>query len=725
LQNYPDSKGFVVGLGAAAFSREFMAELRDRRVNYRAAVEFFDTEFKFERARSALSAIQELRSNDDRARRVAQPYSLDDDPDKRQADLLPGLLSAVRKGDGPGVHIVVGRAGIGKSVLFRALFAQLYDDFIKAKAARQIGRRPIPLLPAHRKNAYGLRTELIVESFLNTEVAAPMKRELFEWLLVNGFMMWLLDGLDELYAGDPTFFDYLLDLVTRGGSRAQIVVCCRDSLLTTCDSLSEFRDFCASVPDAVKVYRLETWDRDSKRALAFLGLEGRLPRPGEGGTGRVTEFMRRLDESPSLKTVSDLPYYCQLLVDLHKSGELRQIETDLELVDFAVERMIAREEQKDILDLGLFVQNGLHDWLQDIATQYVENGMVSVSRDEAALYGQLVVRDDVPEQRRNNALTTLLQFPLFTEGPEGQSVRFSHDLSAESLAAKAYLRSLSRQPAEIGHRLGVLPDPLDSTLVRHLAARIGREEESAIPSSLGAGATTDRGFRNLLALIMQARPQRDLLRRVNPPLETRDLSNLTFQGRDLAGMSLRGANLSRVRFRNCDLRRTMFEGAILHETVFDEGNQLDNAQFGDLTRIQSIYERRRRLDTREQIAEWVQRVTGVHETREEPCPAALQLRHLFSKYVTPLGEAKRDELKYDALVAGKRFDGAPPTEECVKAACRLGFLGGPDFRDRYRRAEGDQYAEIVRFVRDARISSGVGKLLSEICRRKGCLHQLA
>lgn len=728
LLNYPDAKGFIVTTGAPAFSKDFTADLRDsfgQRINYRAAVEFFDAEFKFERARSALSAIQELRSADASAHRVPQPYSIDDARPERSADLFPHLLSVVSKADRPSVHIVVGRAGIGKSVLFQALFSELYERFIESKAARKVSRRPIPLLPAHRRDAFGLRTELIVESFLNTEVASPIKRNLFEWLLVNGFMVWLLDGLDELYAGDPTFFDYLLDLITRKGSRAQIVVCCRDSLLTTCDAFAEFREWCAGDATSVQVYRLEPWDRGSKRLLAYLALEKRRPHSGDRESESVAAFMQRVDESPSLKAVSDLPYYCRLLIDLHERGELRQFDNDLELVDFAVERMIAREQEKGILDLGLFVPHGLQDWLQDIAAEYVESGMVGVSRDQASLYGQLVLRDDVHEQRRADALTTLLQFPLFTEGSAGQSVRFAHDLIAESLAARAYLRALARQAANVGHRLGALPNPTDSTLLRHMAARIGPNEEAAIRVSLVSGEATDRGFRNLLALIMHARPQRDLLRKLSASIEGRDLSDLVFENRDLGGFSFRNANLSRTRFRNCDLRRAMFEGAILQETRFEEGNQLDNAEFGDLTRVRSLYEGRRRLETHEQITDWLERVTGVPARREEPCPAALQLRHLFGKYVKPLGEPRRDELKYDALLAGKRFEGAPSTEECVKSACRRGFLVGPDFRDRYRRAEGDRYAEMVRLVRDARISEEIGKLLAETCRRRGCVHQLA
>src|SRR2546425_3261102 len=54
-------------------------------------------------------------------------------------------------------------------------------------------------------------------------------------MLVNGFTTWLLDGPDELYAGDPSFFEFLADLVTRKDYKAQIAIWCvssRDAAIT-------------------------------------------------------------------------------------------------------------------------------------------------------------------------------------------------------------------------------------------------------------------------------------------------------------------------------------------------------------------------------------------------------------------------------------------------------------------------------------------------------------
>lgn len=89
-----------------------------------------------------------------------------------------------------------------------------------------------------------------------------------------------------------------------------------------------------------------------------------------------------------------------------------------------------------------------------------------------------------------------------------------------------------------------------------------------------------------------------------------------------------------------------------------------------------------------------------------------------------MGAPRRDDLKRDALLAGKRYGGAAPTETCIDEAASMRYLTGPHFRERFRRAEGDKYTEVVRLVRDGSVSDGLGRLIARLCPRRGCLHQL-
>jgi hypothetical protein len=167
---------------------------------------------------------------------------------------LSDLVDDIQAAEGPCIRFVVGSAGAGKSVLFKNLFGLTYRDFIAKKNRRVLSRRPIPFIPEHLRETYIIRTVALVDSFLRTDVAAPVPRETLEWMLANGCCSWMFDGLDELYSGDPEFFDYLLEKLTRPDSQAQILICARDSLLSSNDRLMEFlniRGRSATCPNAM------------------------------------------------------------------------------------------------------------------------------------------------------------------------------------------------------------------------------------------------------------------------------------------------------------------------------------------------------------------------------------------------------------------------------------------------------------------------------------------
>jgi len=723
--NYPDAKAYVIARSRGGFSREFQQTLSDDRIRLLVPIWFFDAAFKVEEAPKAASAIADIRSLDILQTRVPQPFKADplDGESAEGVDLLDSLLDELTKDTKPTVRIVVGRAGIGKSILFRALFARLYDGFLRAKREQASGRRPIPLLPEHLKGAFGMRTELLVDNFLRTDVASPVPRETFEWLLANGFTTWLLDGLDELYAGDPYFFEYLSDLLTRKNSRAQITVCCRDSLLTTSDAFAEFQDLCAG-SSALKIYRLLDWERPWKRRYAWIELERRAPKAGEQDTQQVGSFLSILDGSATLRLLSGLPFYCAVLLQQFREGNIQEFADDVAMLNYVIDQMLKREIDKGLLDLRLFVPNGIQDWLELIAVSYVEGSRYAdIDRNEAMEYGRLVLREGVDQTTQNHILTSLLQFPLFCAGTESGRIKFSHDLIAEVLAARGYLQRLRQEPADVGHRLSRV-DLDNPTLLRFIASKMTQKEEDAVIKALQGGALKQQAFAVMLTLLMLARPERDLLKRVGANFEGRDLSGVRFAKRDLGGLSFRGSDLSSALFQGCDLRGAQFEGAFCNRTHFEGGNSLEDAQFGDLSRLQSVFLGRKLLEERPQLREWVAKVTGHAPVLTEPCPTAMQMRHMFGKFITPLGEAKRDDLKRDALAGGRRYGGAASTEECIEGAVRHGYLAGPDLRDRFRRAEGDKYAELVRFVRDGAVGDGIGRMVAHLCRRRGCMHQL-
>jgi Pentapeptide repeats (8 copies) len=719
---WPDAKAYVIAKSRSGLSRPLQQRLTDEGIRFSVPVQFFDAPFSVEEASpKAVSVIRDLRSQATLDQRVPQPYLRPGVDESGEDDLFERLSTELAQApQEASVRVVVGRAGIGKSFLFRALFRATYERFLADKASLGFLPRPIPLMPEYLKGIYALRTELLVENFLRTDVASPVGRNTFEWLLVNGFATWSLDGLDELYAGDPGFFDYLADLLTRPGSKAQITIFSRDSLLTTSDAFLEFQELCGNT--ALSMYHLREWERPAKRLFAWLKLVGKAPAIDEADPPPVASFLKRLDGSKTASLLAGLPFYCDVLLDQHAHSDLRDPIDEVDLLEYIIDRMLQREINKGLIDIRMFEAGGLRDWLEQIAANYVDNRYSDVDRDEAIEYGQLVLKDGVAQDVERHILTSLLQFPFFRAGSATGRVGFAHDLIAEALAAPIYLKRLRTNPVAVARRLASV-DFSDPTLIRYMAAKMNGHEP-ALRAALANAGPQERSSAALLSLLMLVRPDRDLLKRLGLELEARNFIGVRFDSRDLSGLSLRRADLSHAVFTKCDLRDTQLEGAYFHRTRFDGSNQLTGAEFGDLSRVQSIIVDGKLHEDSGAIRKWVVAQTGRSEVVSRPCAAALQTLHMLGKFVSALGAPRRDELHRTGLLAGKRYPGAPAPQECLDELARTHYLSGPDWRDRFRRAEGDSYAEMVRFVRDGTTSDGIGRVIARLCRQHGCLHQV-
>ena len=441
-------------------------------------------------------------------------------------------------------------------------------------------------------------------------------------------------------------------------------------------------------------------------------------------TPPVKSFMAAIDNSPSLRQISGLPFYCSLLVTQFKATGVLQFTDEVAMLNYIVDGIIKREVDAGLLDLQLFLPGGLEEWLEEMALAYIEEGRYSdIDRKQAIEYGQLVLRDGTDEETQENTLTSLLRFPLFRPGTEQNKIAFTHDLIAELLAARGYVRRLPKQAAEIGYRLSH-NDLQEASVLRFVAARLGSAELKAVADQIQQGALEGRALAILLSLLMLARPERDLIRNIRRDFGAQDLTGIHFYKRDLSEVSFRNANLSSVTFQDCDLRGAGFEGAFFNRSRFEDSNSLEGAHFGDLARAVSIVVNQRPLEEAKDIKAWVEKVTGRPQPTTEPCPTALQFFHLFSRFVTPLGTARRDDLPRRALLAGRRYKDAASPEDCLTQAVDHEYVVGPDYRDRFRRAEGDKYAEMVHFVRDSKISDSLGRMIAPMCRQRGCMHQL-
>jgi len=729
ISQYPQAKCTLLSHTLEGFSNDFRREAKRLRVKLAVPIQFFDAPFRIEEAPQHASAISDLRERGASLKRVPQPYQIVEGGEAKGegADLLSPLYDHVKGLGKAGLHVVVGAAGMGKSVLFECLFSRGYAQFLDAKRGLRAAARPLPLIPEHLRGTQALRVRDLVDSFLRTDVAAPVPPDTLEWMVVNGFATPMFDGLDELYVGDPDFYMYLVDLLTRPCSQARILLFARDSLLTSCQAFANFlEDFPPGGESGITIYRLKDWDHSSKRAFAWLSFEGHFPEEGASDPAPVSQFLMACGQSEALRALSSFPYYCSLLVDEFKKGGVSDFADDCALVDRAVSGIVAREVHKGLLREDDLVPGGLSEWLETLALDLYEQDFRGLLTDDLAEYAQLVLKGNLTEGRRQETILTLVRFPLLSGGSKSGLITFKHELIAEYLAARHLLRHVTSRPAWVAQRLGQRIDLADSLIARYIARQLPQVPGGvdAFVESLRTGGLTDDVFRNLLQILLLALPRRDVIRTHGIVLEGRNLSHTKFIEKDLMDLSLRRCDLTEVTFKGCDMRRARLEGANLVGTRFERllRGGLDGAVFGAFDRFEHIYVDKRRIEDRREFATWVREVTGAEEEVEGPCEAALQLRQLFLKFVHPDGTGRREQVPEQALVRGRRVAGAPSPEDCVSACQRAGYLDAPDFRGRIGRCRGDLYGDIIGFVTEWRLTPHLRSVLNALCRRSGCQH---
>ena len=721
--NYPDARATILAHSREGISREFNAELSAEKIRVVVPVQFFDAPFKVETAPRTSSLINDIRNQAESEVRIPQQYEIDG-VDEGGTDLFNTLLRELTIADGPNIRFVIGRAGVGKSYLFRALFQRLYSDFMNSKRGQRIHPRPIPLLPEHLRGYHSTRIEHLIQNFLHDEIVSPIQPDTFAWLLTNGFSTWLLDGLDELYAGEETFFDDIFNFLGEIGSRAQIIIWCRDSLLTSSQSFAEFLEFCTGL-DIVTVYKLTGWERQHKRLYAWYRTNKRRPKPQEDDPKEVSSFLTALEKNPTLKSLSALPFYCELIFNRIDETGIPRIRDDVELLNFVIDDTVQREKEKGLLKESDFEQDGLEVWMEEIAAESVDGkGYADIA--QVRELGELVLREDLSNERSEEVLQTLVQFPLFASSEEGTGrIAFAHELIAQALTARFCLREIGRkrERSTVFDRLTNV-DLNDPVLLRFVASRVSFDMTKFILSQLQNARVSDAAFRVVLFLIMLIRPERDLIKRENLQFAGKNLTGVSFESRDLSGHSFVECNLSQVLFKNCDLHNASFEGAFLSNTGYMDC-KLNNARFGNISRIESVSFGGTVIHDTAAIRKKIYAETGMTlEVIEEPCPTALQVVRLFTKFVTPLGEARRKRLDKRGLLAGRRIEGAAPSSACVHELLQSGYLTGPDNKDRYSRSDGEIYREIVEAVRDGTLSDGIVNIVGGLCSRTGCAHQL-
>ena len=545
-----DAEGFLLVQNKTGLSQNFMTEakrLLGTSGGIRAPIEFFDSCYKVDdaEARRARTAIGNLLETADRQERVAQPFSLrtcinSDQAEPVKGDLVEYLETAlIEPEQGPRLRIIEGHAGSGKTVALTALFRSAYREFIEAKKSRHDRRRPIVFLPEHLRGGKIGYVDDVIAAVTGSEVAGVVEPEQFKWLLMNGYAVWMFDGLDEFYSGSHEFFTFIEKALTAPGSKAQFIISTRDSLFQSSEGLRTCVERLSKKENIVEIYQLLPWNKNAWRSLAWLELEH--GRDGGENSERVIAFVSALEKSRELAQLATLPFYCNLLLQQFKTDSTLP-EDEFDALESMVNKIIDREQGKDIfrwqdyLDLDMLSKAieeeaqklGLPTTASTDARTVVAHlldvegrdilmdivGSIAHTHRRTSIAGAagegLPVEDvrtlkyfgELPVNLDQDVLgrlrTAIVQFAFFTRGRELGTIDFTHEIVADFLAARYAISLLKRDLLEpeadagqgsdkesltckraVLNALGTAELQPNSLYFRYLAREIEREPEIA------------------------------------------------------------------------------------------------------------------------------------------------------------------------------------------------------------------------------------------------------
>lgn len=538
------SQAFFVTPSLEGIGTAFRQQAAASGIGVRVPVQFFDTPYKADddgafgagrgrEARSVFDAFVREHRNLDKAR-VPQPFealsALGGAVGGFAAgeDLLAHLAAEMTEApEGPRLTIVMGNAGAGKSVLFASLFSLLNRQFSAEKKAQRSASRPVLFLPEHIRDCSVATLDGLLEAVAATDAASATRPSLMRFLNRAGFTTWMFDGLDEFFAGETDFVEALAASLTPG-SRAQTLICTRDSLLTSSSGLRDLID--RHIGDGrVRLYELARWQRPSQRALAFVRRVGRLPKPDEvGEPANVADFLAVLDRSEAAAELATLPFYCDLLL-AEGAKEADSPKDELDLLARVVDGLIDREAGKleggelgfrwdvfsgaeNFVEMAEMVEawgadafagardrerlqaaleaigrDRLMELIEGIAHQMrmtvaYPNEVQGLATEDIEDLANFYLDVGVAPTLEPRVLLAVVQLAFFGPGDGEGQVRFAHEIVADYLAARHAMRMIRSHPESadaIGQALGVRRDLDRSIILRFLARELGEAPELA------------------------------------------------------------------------------------------------------------------------------------------------------------------------------------------------------------------------------------------------------
>ncbi|MEM6339235.1 MAG: hypothetical protein AAF673_04865, partial [Pseudomonadota bacterium] len=698
-------------------SNDFMRKIKEIKIDVRYPVEFFDNEFRYEEKSSTI--MTRIKPPTKRIR-IDQPYSggTKEILESNRIDILTDV-KAILEENTPHVTIVVGPAGIGKTMFFEALITDLYEKFNNKKRAKKLFPRPIPFIPEFIQYREQLHVENLVDTFLESHIPSKVSRTALEWMLQNGYCTWLFDGLDEIYSGDENFFEYIAEVMSEANGQSHILICARDSLLTTSESLIDFiHDYENNNEFKVNILRLEKWNEHTKKAYSAAHFRDK---------NAAHKFFKYVTDD-SMDSITDLPYFIELIRnDIYKPNKdaPKIFDDEFELLKHCSRAYIKREEKS--LRINYFEDGltGLEYLLEEIAFKYIEASLAGIPLKVIEKTAEHILVDGITESEISQTIQTLVRLAFFTKGTAISTVSFEHEIMAEYFAASRYYGLLSKDGKRVVTEVfQQRPDFSKSYIGRYILNNLRKDDKKLDELSNLIKESHGRTFTTLLKLFLATKYQRSAIKDYHFIFQGKPLDSVSFVERDLSKMSFAHSNLTLTEYISCDLRDSNFDGAWLKGTRFldIDPRDFETIEFGRLERFEYITVGKNTFTDREKFANWLSDNTGKKHDIEYPCPTALQLNQLFLKYLRPDGALRQLHHKKYALLKGTKYPGGASAKDCLDACLKFGYLDDSQSYGRFSRVSGKKLLEMQDYVSSWKLSKNMKNLLDSICKNANCNH---
>jgi len=688
--------------------------IRNYKFTYQVPVYFFDKEFSAAKNNTPLKNLEnEIKKL--LKERIEQPCKFNEE---RIGDLLYHLEKELENPNKPCLRIIIAPAGYGKTVLMASLYNSLKNKFEESKSKQKLSARPLIMLPGHIKKAQDL--DGLINNFIGDEYDFGVaNKEVFKFWVKHNFVVWLLDGLEELISTSKDNSDIITtileDYITAPGSdNPQIIIAIRKSLLV---SSPELKEKIEEWRDILEIYELDEWDIEQQKKYFHKNLKL--------DENEKKNFIVDLEKSQVLKQICKIPYYCSLVLDLKSNNQFgAYFNNELEFIKYAVEKLCEREFKKGLDKDYCPVEEVQKELFKELASaslrqqSITKNLLEEYAKDLIAMYLGKDENEFSKEEKEvvEKQVNYLMRHALLTQIKE--DIDFVHELIKEYFQALVLVSELEHERLDL---FGGKEIERDSITFKYLLENSHNVKWSNIMEKIFE-SYSPLIFRNIMSIFLSSdgilnkeykENKESYLRTYQ--LTNKDLTGLVFKNLNLSNMDFTHSNLTNVEFHDCNLENAKLNHCLIRGTFFDSGCNLRGLSINGAN-LESIRTEKGLIEDLNEIKKYFYNRTGISQY-EGPCQATLNLRKLlekvFRKGYKPIPRK---------FLLQTKCTGGANASDILDACIKYGILS----------KRGDEvmcgtgvFNKIAEFVKDTKkVSEEILKVLDDICRDKdkNCRH---